>query len=105
MQHSDFERARRIAQVVADVFGLKDAPDRTYSEVLIDALRPRHMLLLLDNCEHLIRACAALAASVLRDASGVRMLATSREPLALPGEQLYRVDPHCAGLRQTGAAL
>src|SRR5215471_3654826 len=57
------------------------------------ALRAREVLLLLDNCEHLITACAELVEVVLRAGSGVRVLATSREALRLAGETVYLVPP------------
>ncbi len=56
-------------------------------------LADRDVLLVLDNCEHVIDACAALAAAVLGACDGVRILATSREPLAVAGETVWRLDP------------
>jgi predicted ATPase/DNA-binding CsgD family transcriptional regulator len=61
--------------------------------VLQIALASRRLLLVLDNCEHLRAACASLAFSLLSACPGLRLLATSREPLALAGEQLYPVAP------------
>jgi predicted ATPase len=60
---------------------------------LAAALRARQLLLVLDNCEHRIEAAAGLAEQLLLAAPGVRILATSREPLAIPGEQLQAVPP------------
>jgi len=60
---------------------------------LIAALSDKRMLLVLDNCEHVIEAAAALAAAVLRGARGVHILATSREPLRVGGERLHRLSP------------
>jgi predicted ATPase len=60
---------------------------------LIAALRDRRMLLLLDNCEHVIDAVAGLAAAVLSGALGVNILATSREPLGVAGERVHRLGP------------
>ncbi|WP_127504044.1 BTAD domain-containing putative transcriptional regulator [Actinoplanes solisilvae] len=60
---------------------------------LREALEARTMLLILDNCEHLITAAAQLADDLLRAAPGLRVLTTSREPLGLPGEQLHPVEP------------
>ncbi|MFD0330148.1 ATP-binding protein [Streptacidiphilus monticola] len=60
---------------------------------IIDALGTRDLLLLLDNCEHVIGAAADLAGRLLASCPGLRILATSREPLAITGEQLYPVDP------------
>ncbi|MGX6601772.1 BTAD domain-containing putative transcriptional regulator [Micromonosporaceae bacterium Da 78-11] len=60
---------------------------------LQEALAGRDLLLILDNCEHLIAAAAEVADALLRAAPGLRLLATSREPLGLPGERLYPVEP------------
>src|SRR5260370_21028844 len=60
---------------------------------LVAALRDNRMLLLLDNCEHVIEAVASLAAALLGGARGVSILATSREPLGVPGEDEYRLAP------------
>src|SRR5690606_37513755 len=63
------------------------------AERLADALRERQMLLVLDNCEHVVEQAAELAARLLRAAPGLRILATSREPLAVDGEVLWAVPP------------
>jgi predicted ATPase/DNA-binding SARP family transcriptional activator len=80
-----------VAQSVAGVLGLREQPGRTLTESLVDYLRPRRLLLVLDNCEHLIDACAALAATLLYAAPELRILATSREALQVPGEALWVV--------------
>ena len=60
---------------------------------LVDALRARRLLLVLDNCEHVIEQAAELAGRLLRGCPGLRILATSREPLGLPGEVVWAVPP------------
>ena len=60
---------------------------------LTDAVTGKELLLILDNCEHLIGAAALVADALLRSAPGLRLLATSREPLGIPGEQLWPVEP------------
>jgi predicted ATPase len=60
---------------------------------LQEALAGREMVLILDNCEHLIAAVAGLADRLLRSAPGLRLLTTSREPLGIPGERIYPVEP------------
>ena len=82
-----------LAQVVASVLGVREQPGRALLDTLIDVLRPRTCLLLLDNCEHLVEACAALADSLLRACPGLILLATSREPLGIAGETVWRVPP------------
>jgi predicted ATPase/class 3 adenylate cyclase len=62
-------------------------------ETLVDALAPQDVLIVLDNCEHLIGACAKSADAVLRRCPRVHLLATSREPLGIGGETVYRVPP------------
>ena len=60
---------------------------------LREAVAGRHLLLILDNCEHLLAAAAQVADVLLRAAPGLRLLTTSREPLGIPGERLYPVEP------------
>ncbi|GIF01449.1 BTAD domain-containing putative transcriptional regulator [Paractinoplanes rishiriensis] len=85
----------RVAEQVLGVLGLHEAPGTAGSAAdrLVAALRHREMLLVLDNCEHVIEPAAALVGRLLRDAPGVRVLATSREPLLLAGEQIWEVGP------------
>jgi predicted ATPase len=66
-------------------------------DAIIDLLRPRHSLLVLDNCEHLIEPVARLVARILREAPDVSIVATSQEPLAVTGERLWTVDPLLTG--------
>jgi predicted ATPase len=81
----------RLTEVVADPFGVHDHPCRTILEALLAWLKPRHLLLVLDNCEHLVDACASLAHRVLSACPDVRLLATRREPLRVEGEITWRV--------------
>ncbi|HLZ25716.1 MAG TPA: LuxR C-terminal-related transcriptional regulator [Chloroflexota bacterium] len=82
-----------LAGVVAASVGIKEQPGRRIRDTLIDELQTRSLLLVLDNCEHLVTACAALADELLRSCLGLRILATSREPLRIPGERAWRVPP------------
>ena len=70
-----------------------DRPKRSEAARLREALAGRTMLLILDNCEHLITSAAQVADELLRAAPGLRVLTTSREPLGIPGEQLHPVEP------------
>ncbi|MBV8368776.1 MAG: helix-turn-helix domain-containing protein [Candidatus Eremiobacteraeota bacterium] len=81
----------RVASVVASKLGIRESLDRPVLETLTEALRETQLLLILDNCEHLFSACAALADALVRGCDGIVMLATSRQPLDVPGEQTYRV--------------
>src|SRR5262249_11434985 len=80
-----------VAQTVATAAGVRAGSQRSVREALLENLRHRKLLLLLDNCEHLIEACAELAEAVLRRATALRIIATSREQLGIPGEIIYRV--------------
>ena len=78
-------------QAVASTLGLREAAGQPPLDGLIAHLRPRHLLLVLDNCEHLAAAAAALAVALLEAAPGLRILATSQAPLGTPGEVAWRV--------------
>jgi non-specific serine/threonine protein kinase len=80
-----------VAQTVASVLGVREVPGRTIEETLAGYLREESLLLILDNCEHLIDACARLAESLLRTCPGLGVLATSREALGIAGEATFRV--------------
>ena len=80
-----------VAVTVADVLGVRQEPGRLALETLAEAVGGRSLLVLLDNCEHLIDACAKLADALLRGCPNLALLATSREPLAIDGERVYRV--------------
>ena len=76
---------------IASVLGVRAEPGRPLTATLQDWLRPKHLLLILDNCEHLIDACAELADAVLHSSRETRILASSREALGIAGELAWRV--------------
>jgi predicted ATPase len=76
-------------QLVLETLGLRIAPDQPLLEALLNFVRPRRTLIVLDNCEHLITACAQLAPKMMSAAPGMRVLATSREQLGIAGERIY----------------
>jgi len=80
-----------VAGAVAAVLGVREAPDEPVLTTLADALQPRRLLLVLDNCEHLVAACADVAATLLRACPHLQILATSREALGMAGEVVWRV--------------
>lgn len=80
-----------VLQAVAATLGVREQPGRTPLDALMDYLRSKTMLLILDNCEHLIETCAQLADTLLRSAPRLKILATSREALGIAGETTYRV--------------
>src|SRR5260221_2806924 len=82
-----------VAQTVAAIVGLRDQSARAPLSVLSDFLAPKRALLVLDNCEHLLDACAVLADALLRAAPELRILATSRQSLRIDGEFTLAVTP------------
>jgi non-specific serine/threonine protein kinase len=82
---------RLVAQAVAGALGVPLVPGRTALDAVTGWLQSRRLLLVLDNCEHLVAASAAFAQAALLASPGVRILATSQEPLGVPGEVLWRL--------------
>jgi predicted ATPase/DNA-binding CsgD family transcriptional regulator len=80
-----------VPQTVASVLTVSEQPGRPLNDTLADSLRQKSLLLVLDNCEHLRAACAQLAESLLLACPNLRILATSRVPLSVPGETLWRI--------------
>jgi predicted ATPase/class 3 adenylate cyclase len=80
-----------VVNTIASTFGLREQADRSMLDVLLQYLRPRHLLLILDTCEHLIEETARVADAISRAAPQVRLLATSREPLRIAAEHVYRL--------------
>ena len=80
-----------VAAAIAAALGLHEAPNHSPLETLVAALRGSDLLLLLDNCEHVIAEAASVAEALLRACPTLRILATSREPLRVTGERTYRL--------------
>jgi non-specific serine/threonine protein kinase len=78
-----------IPQVMLDTCNIRDVARSASRERLIQAFRSRHLLLVLDNCEHLLSACALLSEALLRNCAQVSLLVTSREALQITGEALW----------------
>jgi predicted ATPase len=99
-----------LPNTVAGVLGLPEQDARSALDGVLEYLRDRRLLLILDTCEHLLDACAALTQAVLRDAPGVTVLATSRQPLDMPGEHTFPIGPlpvpenDCLALADAGLA-
>jgi predicted ATPase/DNA-binding CsgD family transcriptional regulator len=103
---------RHVWSAVATALGVREPAGRPAAETLIEFLQPRRLLLLLDNCEHLLDACAVLVETLLRACPGLRILATSREPLGIPAEVIWWVpslslpaDPHPVPILRRGEAV
>jgi predicted ATPase/DNA-binding XRE family transcriptional regulator len=82
-----------VPHIVAASLGISEQPGRRLLDTLLYSLRPQRLLILLDNCEHLIDACAELAHALLSACPFLRILATSREPLGIAGETTWQVAP------------
>jgi predicted ATPase/DNA-binding CsgD family transcriptional regulator len=80
-----------LPQAVAAALGVREAPGRSLSKALVEHLETKNQLLVLDNCEHLIDACAALSDTLLRLCPDLHILATSREALGIAGEKAWQV--------------
>jgi len=85
--------AELVEQAVAETLGVREEPGRPLATTLKDHLSSKHLLLVLDNCEHLIGAVAHLAESLLDSCESLQVLATSREVLNVAGELTWRVAP------------
>jgi predicted ATPase/DNA-binding winged helix-turn-helix (wHTH) protein len=99
------ENSQQVTGAIASVLGLELDREKS-SANLVTVLRDKQMLLVLDTCEHAVAAVAGLVAAILREAPGVHILATSREPLNAEGEQLCRLTgldrppAHCASAKR-----
>jgi DNA-binding CsgD family transcriptional regulator len=82
-----------VPQAVASVLRVQEAPGRPLTEAIAEDLKSLEILLILDNCEHVVGACAELADALLHSCGGLRILATSREALGVPGERQFAVPP------------
>jgi predicted ATPase/transcriptional regulator with XRE-family HTH domain len=99
-----------VPGAIVQVLNLQESPNRPLLETLLAYLKQKSLLLILDNCEHVISEAAALADALLRGCAHLRILATSREPLRIAGEQTYRLPSlhfptprNIAGLSAAGA--
>jgi predicted ATPase/DNA-binding XRE family transcriptional regulator len=105
---ASLERAAVVPEAVAAALGVIGTPGQDLPTTLAHALQGRPLLLVLDNCEHVISACAELADGLLRACPDLRILATSREPLGVGGETVWTVpplalpDPACSSAKELG---
>jgi predicted ATPase/DNA-binding CsgD family transcriptional regulator len=90
---ADLRQPELVVPRMASVIGVAEERGRPLLLTLTDALRPRELLLTLDNCEHLIEDCAQLARHLLASAPALRLLITSREPLRIAAETIWQVPP------------
>lgn len=85
--------AALVPQAIVAALGAHEQPGRPLSDTLVDYLRHRTLLLLLDNAEHLLSSCAAVAPMLLHRCPNLKIMTASREPLKVGGEQIYPVHP------------
>ncbi len=83
----------RVPGAIAAALGVREEPHRPPLATLADSLRQRRLLLLLDNCEHLVAACAGAATALLQACPDLQILATSREQLGMAGETVWQLPP------------
>jgi predicted ATPase/DNA-binding winged helix-turn-helix (wHTH) protein len=82
-----------VTSALAQALRMKETPTSSLLDALCSHLRTRETLIILDNCEHVLEGCARLIAAVLRETMHAKVIATSREPLRLPGERVYPLGP------------
>ncbi len=86
LKHGD-----RVPSAVARTIGVREEPGRALTETIVEHLRAANALLILDNCEHLLRACGDLATELLQNCAHLKIVATSREALGVAGEAIWQV--------------
>ena len=91
VEFASISDASLVPHTVASVIGIREEPGRKLLDTLIDYLKTKRMLLMLDNAEHLLNAVASLVNQILRNCPHVQVLVTSREALSVSGERTYRV--------------
>lgn len=82
-----------VLPTLASLFGLKETPEIPLMEAFVQYLKAKPLLLIIDNCEHLREVCSEIVGLILKQAPNVHVLVTSREPLGLPEERYFRLQP------------
>lgn len=98
----------QIARAVADVLSIQERKDQSLSSTIAEQIRNKRILIILDNCEHLIESSARLADQLLKSCPSLKIIATSREPLGIRGEMIFKLPPLSIpdmGVRQTPESL
>src|SRR5438270_3027951 len=93
LELADVRDSRLVSNALMLALDLRDQASTEPLALLLSYLRDKQLLLLVDNCEHLLGAAAQLVTEVMRAAPGVRVIATSREPLSVSGEHVLPVPP------------
>ena len=93
VEFATIDDAALVVETVASVLNVRQEPDRPLASTLANFLRVKNLLLIFDNCEHVVAACARLAEALLRSARNLVILASSREPLGIGGEIAWPLSP------------
>ena len=93
VEFATIDDAALVAETVAGALDLRQEAERSLTTTLTSFLRNKRLLLILDNCEHVVAACARLAETLLRSCPQLRILASSREPLGIAGENAWPLPP------------
>lgn len=80
-----------VGREILEILAINEVPGQQITETLVSQLKDKKLLIILDNCEHMLKACAQIASKLCQSTSGVNILATSREALGVKGEQVWRV--------------
>ena len=80
-----------MAKEITEVLKIPEEPNRTIIDTLIDKIRDKNMLIILDNCEHLINSCAEITGKIIQSTQSLQILTTSREALNIKGEKVWRI--------------
>jgi non-specific serine/threonine protein kinase len=102
---ASISRPDLVPHLVAGVLGISEAADLPMIDTVLGFVQRKRLLLVLDNCEHLIDACASLAKRLLTTCPDLSILATSREPLRISGERRWRVPPLAVPAAEDVASL
>ena len=94
-----------VPHVTASALRVAEQPHRPLDDVIVEYMRAKSVLLVFDNCEHVLPRCAALVHTIMRACPGARVMATSREALRLAGEVTWRVPPLSLPECSRGAGL
>lgn len=100
----DVRDSERLTDFVAAAVGVREEPGQPLAVTLAEALRHRNAIIVLDNCEHLITECARLCQQLLARSPGLKIMATSREPLRMAAEAVWQVPPLAVPSGSVGAA-
>ena len=81
----------RVLREISEALAIKEVPDQSLMDTIIETVKEQKLMIILDNCEHLIKTCAEVSGQLIQATSQLKILATSREPMGITGEQVWRV--------------